>query len=170
MNEQERKKRLHGKPLLKRRSPEGNIVYLKRGDTVHKVNALTPRFSLSPPLVFTIILIFLGALGSAAAAAHMANTRREINRVQQALNTQLDANATLASQMPQPYTTSEIERIASERLGMARPDPSQIIYIHVPPISHVVLSPDAYIPAPAPSIWVELRVFFTAVFNRVFGG
>jgi len=128
------------------------------------------RSFLSPPIIFTIILIFVGALGSAVAAAHMANTRREVTQARQARDAQLDANRALASQMHQPFSTEEIEQIARERLGMGRPDPSQIIYINVPPISHVDFNPVANILPDDSRFWEELRVFFTDIFNRVFGG
>ena len=145
-------------------------MYLKRGDQIHKMDATPKRFMLSPPIIFTIILIFVGALGSAVAAAHMANTRREVTQARQARDAQLDANRTLISQMPQPFTMEEIEQIARERLGMGRPDPSQIIYINVPPMSHVVFNPNPNILPEDTTFWEELRVFFTDIFNRVFGG
>ena len=147
-----------------------NIVYLKRGDQIHKMDTTPMRSFLSPPIIFTIILIFVGALGSAVAAAHMANTRREVTQARQARDAQLDANRALASQMHQPFSTEEIEQIARERLGMGRPDPSQIIYINVPPISHVDFNPVANILPDDSRFWEELRVFFTDIFNRVFGG
>jgi cell division protein FtsL len=121
-------------------------------------------------MVFTVILIFLGALSGAVASAHMANTRRELVQARQALTAQLEANSMLQSRMPQPYTLAEIERIATERLDMAKPDPAQIIYINVPPISHVVLNPELYIPPKDQSFWEEMRIFVVAILDRVFGG
>jgi len=156
--------------MIKKPKKKDNIVYFRRGDQVHKMDATPTRSFLSPPIIFTIILIFVGALGSAVAAAHMANTRREVTQARQARDAQLDANRTLLSQMPQPFTLEEIEQIASERLGMGRPDPSQIIYISVPPISHVVFNPDTNILPADTTFWEELRVFVTDIFNRVFGG
>ncbi|MCL2202707.1 MAG: cell division protein FtsL [Defluviitaleaceae bacterium] len=148
----------------------GNVVYLKRGDTVHKVDAQKQRFALSAPMVFTIILIFIGALSSAVASAYIADMRREVTLARHARDTQLDANRTLASQMPQPFTLDEIEAIALERLGMARPDPSQIIYIHVPPVSHVVFNPYAYILPPSTTFWEEMGAFLRGIIDSVFGG
>ncbi|MCL2602887.1 MAG: cell division protein FtsL [Defluviitaleaceae bacterium] len=149
---------------------KNNIIYLKKGDQVHKVDARKPRFSVSPVLVFTVIVIFVGALGSAAAAAHMANTRQELAFERQRLNAQLDANRILAGQIIHPFSLEEIERIAYERLGMARPDPSQIIYINVPPVSHVTFNPEADILPRGTTFWEEMGAFFQGVFNRVFGG
>jgi len=156
--------------MIKKPKKKDNIVYLKRGDQIHKMDATPTRFILSPPIIFTIILIFVGALGSAVAAAHMANTRREVTLARQERDAQLDANRTLLSQMPQPFTLEEIEQIARDRLGMGRPDPSQILYIYVPAISHVVFNPYANILPQDSTFWEELRVFFTDIFNRVFGG
>jgi cell division protein FtsL len=156
--------------MTKKNPRKDNIVFLKRGDQVHKVDATPRRFPLSAPMVFTILLIFVGALSSAAAAAHIANTRREITLARQQRDAALDANRTLQSQMPVPFTLDEIEQIAYERLGMARPDPMQIIYINVPPVSHVVLNPDAGILPRDSSFWEEMRIFVTDILNRVFGG
>ena len=147
-----------------------NIVYFKRGDTVHKIDKRQRLAFISPLMVFTILLIFVGALSSAVAAAHMTNTRREVSEAQRDLNIAQDANDMLVSQMPQPYTLMDIERIASERLGMARPDPSQIIYINVPSISHVVLNPGDYTRPEDPTFWEEMGAFITGIFNRIFGG
>ena len=69
-----------------------------------------------------------------------------------------------------PYSLEEIERMALERLGMARPDPSQIIYINVPPISHVVFNPDADILPRSTSFWEEMGTYLQGLINRVFGG
>ncbi|MCL2499659.1 MAG: cell division protein FtsL [Defluviitaleaceae bacterium] len=150
--------------------PKDNIVYLKKGDQVHKVDARKPRFHLSPVLVFTVIIMFVGALGSAAAAALMANTRQELAFERQRLNAQLDANRILAGQIIHPFTLEEIEREAQERLGMARPDPSQIIYINVPPVSHVVFNPEADILPRDSTFWEEMRAFLQGLINRIFGG
>ncbi|MCL2364662.1 MAG: hypothetical protein FWC71_08375 [Defluviitaleaceae bacterium] len=156
--------------MNRNRKKKNNIVYLKRGDQIHKMDTTPARFFFSPPIIFTIVLIFVGALGSVVAAAHMADARREVTQARQARDAQLDANLTLISQMPQPFTIEEIEQIARDRLGMGRPDPSQIIYINVPPISHVVFNPHANILPDDTTFWEELRVFFTDIFNRVFGG
>jgi cell division protein FtsL len=156
---------------MKPKQPKkNNIVELKRGDTVHRIDTRQKRFALSAPMVFTVVLIFLGALSSAVTSAHMANTRREVNQARQVRNTQLDNNRTLAGQMPQPFTLDEIEHEAQERLGMARPDPSQIIYINVPRVSHVVFNPYADILPQDTSFWEEMRTFLQAIINRVFGG
>jgi len=156
--------------MIKKPPNKDNIVYLRRGDQVHKVDATPRRFPFSAPMVFTVLLIFVGALGSAVASAHMANTRRELVLARQQRDAALDANRTLQSQIPIPFTLDEIEQIAQERLGMARPDPMQIIYINVPPVSHVVLNPDAGILPRDSSFWEEMRIFVTDILNRVFGG
>jgi len=152
------------------RKKKNNIVYLRRGDQIHKMDTTPIRFFFSPPIIFTIILIFVGALGSVIAAAHMADARRDVTQARQHRDAQLDANRALLAQMPQPFTMEEIEQIARERFGMGRPDPSQIIYINVPPVSHVVFNPYANILPDDSTFWEELRVFFTDIFNRVFGG
>jgi cell division protein FtsL len=121
-------------------------------------------------MVFTLLLIFVCALGSALISAQMTTTRHEVTLARQRRDAQLDANRTLAGQIPQPYTLEEIERIARERLDMARPDPSQIIYINVPPISHVVFNPYADVLPQSTTFWEEIGTFFRGIVNRVFGG
>jgi cell division protein FtsL len=152
------------------RKKPNNIIEMKRGDTIHRINPQNRRLALSTPILFTILLIFIGALSSAAASAHMTNTRREVSLMRQTLNNQLDANRILAGQLPQPYTLEEIERMAYERFGMARPDPSQIIYINVPPVSHVVFNTDVNLLPRSTTFWEEMRAFLIGIFNRVFGG
>jgi cell division protein FtsL len=156
--------------MPKKKPVKNNIVYLKRGDQIHKMDVTPRRFPLSAPMIFTIMLIFFGALSTAVASAHMANTRREVTQARQTRDAALDANRTLQSQLPTPFTLDEIEQIAGERLNMARPDPMQIIYINVPPVSHVVFNPNADILPGDSSFWEEMRIFATDIFNRVFGG
>lgn len=156
---------MHKKPRKK-----DNVVYLKRGDHIHKLDTAPKRFALSAPMVITVLLIFFGALSSVIAAAHMTDMRGEVAAARRERDAQLDANRVLAGQMPTPFTLDEIEEIAQERLGMARPDPSQIFYIYVPPISHVVFNPDAAILPQERSFWGDMRIFITDIINRVFGG
>lgn len=150
--------------------PKAKTVYLRKGDQIHKLEDAPRRFAFSGVMVFTIMLIFFGALSSAVAAAHMANTRREVAQARQQRDAALDINRTLAGQIPTPFTLDEIEQLAQERLGMVRPDPSQIIYINIPPASHVIFNPNPDILPAGTSFWGELRTFVTDIFNRVFGG
>jgi cell division protein FtsL len=150
--------------------PKDNIIELKRGDTVHRIDAQRKRFAPGPVLVFSFIIIFIGSLSSAVAAAYMTDMQREVFTKRQQLEAQLDQNRILAGQIPQSYTLEEIERIAGERLGMAKPDPSQIIYINVPPVSHVFFNPEADVLPPSTSFWEEMGIFLQGLINRVFGG
>ena len=66
-------------------------------------------------------------------------------RTQQARNelaAQRDANDSLRTEITQRYSLDEIAKIASGRLGMNKPDASQIVYINVPKQSHVMLNDD----------------------------
>jgi len=151
-------------------SPGSNIVYLRKDDQVHKIDLNKRRFSISTAMIFTLVLVFIGALSSVIVAAHMTDMRREVVLARNARDTALDANRILAAQMPAPFTLDEIEEIAQERLGMRRPDHTQIFYINVPPVSHVMFNPNADILPQDTTFWEEMRNFATDILNRIFGG
>lgn len=157
-------------PISRKRKKGDNIVRLKRGDQIHIIDEKNKLFAPSAPLIITFVFIFFGLLSTGVAAAQVVNTQRELVRANQRLTIQQDANRALASQMPQPFTLDEIEQIAQERLGMSRPDPSQIIYINVPPVGGVVFNPDAHILPPDATFWEEITHFWSEILNRIFGG
>jgi hypothetical protein len=64
----------------------------------------------------------------------------KITQTRRELAAQRELNAAFRTEMTQRYSLDEIERIARERLGMNKPDASQIITIHVPKQSHTVLN------------------------------
>ena len=117
-----------------------------------------------------LFIVFLGAIGSAFSYAQIHSLQREIQQTRVAINTQLMVNNELESQLSiaERYTREDIERLASERLGMSEPDPSQIIYFIVPPVSSV--SMNTYIPQPpsANYFWQEVVAFFNAARERLF--
>jgi cell division protein FtsL len=90
-------------------------------------------------MVLTLILILAGGLGSALSYAVIYDTQVKITQAQRELTNQREVNTAIRTEITQRYTLNEVEWIALNRLGMNRPDASQIIYIHVPKQSHVVL-------------------------------
>ena len=158
------------RPMKKRPPKKDNIVSLRRGDQIHRLDETRPKFRVNVAVIITAVIILFGILSSLMIAAQMSDMRRELTQARNARDAALDANRTLASQLPQPFTIEEIEQKARERLGMNRPDPAQIIYINVPPMSHVVFNPDADILPQDSSFWQELRVFASDIINRFFGG
>jgi cell division protein FtsL len=121
-------------------------------------------------LTVTFLLILLGGIGSVLFHARNSNIQLEIRRAENDLRNILAANFTLDSQLQERYTHIEIERIASERLGMSAPDASQIINIYVPRVGGVTLNTDEYILPKHNYFWNDVSGFFSELFNNIFGG
>ncbi|MCL1862378.1 MAG: hypothetical protein FWF78_02300 [Defluviitaleaceae bacterium] len=121
-------------------------------------------------LAFTFFVILLGGVGSAAFQARNTNIRTDINTLERQLRTLNADNFALESQLQDRYTFAEIERIATERLGMSHPDASQIINIHVPRVGGVTLNTADYALPQHNYFWSDVREFLTGFFNQFFGG
>ena len=117
----------------------------KRGNVLFIINKDTRRFKLSWRMTFTLLLVFFVALGSTFTGEQLLILQNQINSYNRALRTQRDANWNLENQIRTMYTRTELERLASERLGMAYPDPSQRFFIDVPRQSHVELNTADYL-------------------------
>lgn len=141
---------------------QGNVMYIMGADN--------RKFSVPWRMVFTIVLIFIVALGSALTYAHIQTTRGQIIRERNALIAARDANASLRAQVTERFTNEEIERIATGRLGMARPEPAQIFYIHVPLRDTVLLNIDENMFEEHNFFLQDIRDFMTGLINRIFGG
>lgn len=138
---------------------QGNVYYM-----FHKTRRRVPL-----RLIVALIIVFFGAIGSAYTYAQIHSVQRETEVARQRLNNQRVANSNLESLITRNYTREEIEALASERLGMGPPDPSQIIYFHVPHQSGVMLS--TYTPAPQPTenyFWQAIVSFFRNMRDRIF--
>lgn len=57
--------------------------------------------------------------------------RAKLAKLQEELKVQSDINKELKLQIDGKFTLSEIEKIATEKYSMVRPDPSQVIYVAV---------------------------------------
>jgi cell division protein FtsL len=99
------------------------------------------RYRISFAMIFTLILIFLGSLGTALSYALTADTRHQISLVRRQTQEQKESNISLRTEITQRYTLDEVARDAAERMGMNKPDPSQVIHIYVPKQSFVVMNP-----------------------------
>ena len=91
---------------------------------------------------FTIILILAVGVGAALFYAVIYDTQVKTTQVRRDLAAQRETNAALKTDVTQRYTLDEVERIAVERLGMNKPDSSQVIRIYVPKQSYVELNND----------------------------
>jgi len=118
-------------------------------------------------IIIALIVVFIGAIGSAFSFAQIHSVRQEIESSQQTLLNQRVTNSNLEAQITQNYTREEIEFMASE-LGMGPPDPSQIVYFHVPHHSGVILSTYApqQINETETGFWQSIVDFFSGIFSR----
>ena len=114
-----------------------------------------------------LMLVFVGAIGSAFSYAQMHGVQRQIAQSRRELNEQHIAITTLNAQVTERYTREEIERLAYERLGMGEPDPSQIIYFHVPHQSHARMHANAPPPSTENYFWQSIVAFFNGMVDRL---
>jgi len=135
----------------------GNVYYL-----FHKTRRRVPW-----RIIIALIIVFIGAIGSAYSYAQIHEMQQQIEDSRQALISQQVTNSNLEAQITRNYTREEIEALASERLGMGPPDPSQIIYFHVPHQSGIMLStyaPEQPVEAER-GFWQGIVDFFRSIFS-----
>jgi len=128
------------------------------------------RNLISFEVVLTFILIAFAAIFATAIHANNTNIQTQINRAQQELRAQQVNVATLTDQLSERYTSYELERIASERLGMAFPDPSQIINITVHRQGTTMLNVTDDLLPQENHFWQDIRAFIRTTIDRIFGG
>jgi len=160
-----KKRRRMGKILL---FPGAQILVSK--DTIY--HKYVQSFKNFPwfKLTVTFLLILLGGIGSAMFQARNANIRTEISSVERELR---DLHADIfrrEAELRERYTFEEIERAATERLGMAFPDASQIIHINVPRIGGVTLNTAEYALPRHNYFWEDVRNFMSGIVDQIFGG
>jgi len=128
------------------------------------------KFKIPWLLIFTIIIIFAGAIGSAYASARISTTELDIAAARDRRLALQNTNITMQELVSDQYTNEQIEQFAIENLGMSFPDPSQIHEIYVPRHSYVVLN-TAYYALPAPNyFWEDIVEIISGFLSRVFGG
>jgi len=125
-----------------------------------------PWFRLS----VTFALIFIGGISSAAFQARNANIRTEITGAERELRDLQQSIFVREAELRERYTFDEIERIATERLGMFFPDASQVIHINVPRIGGVTLNTDEDVLPRHNYFWEDFSAFVIGMFNQIFGG
>ena len=141
-----------------------NTTVRKRGNVYfmfHKTRRRVPW-----RLIIALIIVFIGAIGSAFSYAQIHSVQRHTANLRQDLADQQVANTLLDSMVVERYTHNEIERRAFE-LGLRPPDPSQIIYFHVPLQSGVSVTIDDSLPPPENYFWQGITAFFQGMWNRV---
>jgi cell division protein FtsL len=119
------------------------------------------RVRISFYTIFTIFIIFAGTLGTALSYAFTTDARHQISATLREIQEQKETNNSLRAENAQRYTLDEVARTAADKMGMNRPDPSQIIYINVPKQSHVVLHTGIQEePERENYFWRRVRAFF----------
>ncbi|MCL2578350.1 MAG: hypothetical protein FWE27_09970 [Defluviitaleaceae bacterium] len=121
-------------------------------------------------LTITFILILIGGLSSVMFEARNANIKTEIAGKERDLRNLQHDIFVREAELRERYTFDEIERIATERLGMSFPDASQVILINVPRIGGVTLNTDEHVLPRHNYFWEDASNFLSGIFNQIFGG
>ncbi|MCL2216073.1 MAG: hypothetical protein FWB91_03525 [Defluviitaleaceae bacterium] len=128
------------------------------------------RNLISFEMIVTFVLIAFAAIFATAIHAYNTNIQTGISRANQELRTYRTTVFNLTDQLSERYTSYEIERIASERLGMAFPDPSQIIHIEVHRQGTIMMNVTDDLLPPENRFWQDVTGFVRNMINRIFGG
>ena len=127
------------------------------------------RNVISFELVITFALVVFAAVFVTGFHALNTGVSTEITRANQQLRSYQASVFNLNAQLADRYTSYEIERIATERLGMSFPDASQIVHIEVHRQGTVMLVTD-YLVAPTVTFWDSVGNFIRDTINNIFGG
>ncbi|MCL1997778.1 MAG: hypothetical protein FWG65_03330 [Turicibacter sp.] len=113
------------------------------------------RHKISFYMIFTIMLIFAGGVGTAVIFAYNTDMRRQINLVNNQIIAQRDLNTALRAEIIPHFSLEEIAHIATTRLNMSSPDVSRVVRINVPRQSYVIQG-DIPEPTRPETIWQAL--------------
>ena len=116
-------------------------------------------------LAITLVIVMVGGVGLAATQARIVYTQRYIAAAEQQLMGVQSEIIVLRENLAERYTHYEIERIASERLGMSMPDPAQIFDIYVPRVGGVVMNIADYAIPRHNYFWEEIVNFISGIFG-----
>ena len=132
------------------------------------VNQFKDYFSWQ--MVVSLLIILMGGIGSLTIHAHVTSLESQINIARSNL-TQAQVDVfTLESRLDQRYSDTEIQWIATDRLGMTFPDPSQVIEINVPRQGGATLNTIMREEPIENYLWNDLVSFFRGIIETVFGG
>jgi cell division protein FtsL len=142
----------------------------RRGHIYFLVENEATQYRIPRAIVITVIIVFICAMASVLTHAQITGIERQISRATVTLRDLRYHNIALDSQAGTRYTLEQIEYLASTRLGMIHPDPSQIIEIYVPPQNHVRLNRAEHLLPRENYFWLDIRAFANGLFSRIFGG
>jgi len=94
--------------------------------------------SFSSLSIITLVLLFVVAIGIVMSFAMIADKTIAVRNMTNELRQIEEDNNLIRTQIAQSYDIREIERLATTRLMMGRPQPHQIVHIYVPRASHTV--------------------------------
>jgi len=126
---------LRNEPIVKP-SKTGKKKVKKSGLHYRDVGETSAMFSLYS--LITLVIMFAAALAVVMTSAVIVDRQQQIRVLTAELRQVEEDNNMLRTQISQSYDLREIERIASQRLTMGRPQPHQIIHIYVPRTSQTI--------------------------------
>jgi len=104
------------------------VMFVYRNDHKHKVSVLT---------VITLMMIFAGAAGTAAAFANVSVAKHQIIVLNNDLLEKRSQINNMAEEAKRYGDVGSIIETARDRLGMSEPKPYQIVHINVPDENYV---------------------------------
>ena len=111
----------------------------------------------SPLSIATLVLMFFAALGIVLSSAMILDRQQNIRALTAELRQIEEDNNLIRTQISMSYDIREIERIATQRLTMGRPQPHQIVHIYVPRATQTITNIETAPEAPTRSIMDVLR-------------
>ena len=132
-------------PPLAKPQPKTKIKSARR---VEYIRFDSRRYRIPIHILFTVVLIFAGGVGTAFSFAYLHDMRRQMNNTRRYIQEQRAENIAVQAEIARHLSIDEVSRIAREYLNMGPPDVSQIVRINVPHQSYVVQSYAPYNPRP----------------------
>jgi len=142
----------------------------RRGNIYFLVENEASQYRIPRAVTITVVIVFICAMFIVLTHAQITSVERQIAQYTNELRELSSENLTLDSRLGGRYSLEEIEYIATTRLGMIHPDPSQIIEIYVPPHSNVTLNRAEHLLPRENYFWLDIRTFASELMNRIFGG
>jgi len=143
---------------------------LKRGNIYFLVENEASQYRIPRGIITTVVIVFICAIFIVLTHAQITGMERQIAQSNSQIRYLSNRNMELKSQIGGRYNLEQIEYIATTRLGMIHPDPSQIIEIYVPHHDHVRLNRAEHLLPRENYFWQDIRAFLMGLLNRFFGG
>lgn len=88
------------------------------------------------------MLIFVCAMGMALSCAYVLHVQMGLTELREDLNAKQEQTLILQTELTQSYDLTEIERIATTKLGMSKPKAHQVVVVNVPRQNYVQIEQD----------------------------